>query len=73
MHQLVVFLTDDLKASVRVELSNVSCTEPTLAILVDKKVLLVLGLILIVPHCYIGPTNYNFPSWVGLVCAEVTT
>lgn len=65
--------TDDLKAPVRVELSDVSCIEPALAILVDKKILFRLGLIFVVTHRYVRSTDQNLPSWVGLVCTEVTT
>lgn len=66
-------LTYDLKASIRVKLANVSSTEPALAIPIYKKILFVLGLILIVAHRYIGSTNYNFTSWVGFVCAKITS
>lgn len=65
--------TDDLKASVGVELSNVSSTEPPLALLINKKVVTVLGIIFVVPHCYVGTAHQNFPPGVGLVCAVVTT
>lgn len=66
-------LTYDLKASVRVELANVSSAEPALTITINKKIVFVLGLILIVAHCYVGSANYNFPSWVGFVCPEITS
>lgn len=55
------------------ELSNVSGTEPPLAVLIDKKVVAVLDFVFVVTHCYIGTANQNFPPWVGLVCAVVTT
>lgn len=65
--------TDDLKAPVRVELSDVSRTEPALAILVDKKILFRCGFVFVVTHRYVRSTDQNLPSWVGLVCTEVTT
>jgi len=65
--------TDDLEASVSVELSDVSCTEPPLAALIHKKVLAVFGFILVVAHGYIRTANHNLPPWVGLVGAVVTT
>lgn len=55
------------------EFSNVSSAEPSLAVLVHKEVVLDLAFAFVVTHCDIGPTNQNFPSWVGLVCAVVTT
>lgn len=66
-------LTDDLEASVMVELSNVSGTEPPLAVRIHKKVVTVLGIIFVVAHRYIGAANQNFPPWVGLVRTVVTT
>lgn len=70
---MVLSLTYDLKASIRVELANVSSTKPALAIPINKEILFVLGLILIVAHCYIGSANYNFPSWVGFVCTKIAS
>lgn len=67
-----LLLTNDLKATVRVELANVSCAEPALAIFVHKKVFLVLRLIFIVTHSNIWPTNQNFPSRSGLVSTVVS-
>lgn len=66
-------LTYDLKASVRVELANVSGAEPALTVTIDKKILFVLGLVLIVTHCYVGSTNDNFTSWVWFVCPKITS
>lgn len=56
-----------------VDLSNVSGTEPSLAARIHKKVVPVLSFIFVVTHRYIGTANQNFPPWVGLVCAVVTT
>lgn len=66
-------LTDDLEASVRVELSNVSSAEPSLASLIHKKVVTVFAFALEVTHRYVGTADQNLPPWVWLVCAVVTT
>lgn len=66
-------LTDDLEASVRVELSDVSGAEPSLAVLIHKEVFTVLGLVFVVTHCYVGTADQDFPPRVGLVRAVVTT
>lgn len=66
-------LTNDLEASVRVKLANVTSTEPSLAVLIHKKVLTIVAFFFVVAHRYIGPTNQNLSSWVGLICAVVTT
>lgn len=60
-------LTNDLQAAIRVELANVPGAEPPLPILIHKEVLLVLGITLVIAHCYIGTPNQNLPSGVGLV------
>lgn len=73
VHQFCGSLTDDLETSVAVELANVSGAEPPLAILIDKKVIADFIFFFVITHCYIGATNQNFPPWVGLVCAVVTT
>lgn len=73
-HKLLYeILTDDLEASVGVNLSNVSGAEPPLAVLVHKKVIAVLGLTFVVAHRYIGPADQNLSPRVGLVSAVVTT
>lgn len=66
-------LTDDLEASVMVEFSNVSGTEPSLAARVHIKVVAVLVFIFVVTHRYVRAANQNFPPGVGFVCAVVTT
>lgn len=73
MHAFDSCRTDDLKASVRVDLPDVPGAEPSLAVLVHVKVLTVPGLLLVVTHRYIRATDHNFPPWVGLVRAVVST
>lgn len=66
-------LTDDLEASVGMELSDVSGAEPPLAVLIHEEVVAVLELVFVVTHGYVGTANQDFPPWVGLVCAVVAT
>lgn len=66
-------LTDDLEASVRVELSDVSGAEPSLPSLIHKKVVTVFAFTLEVTHRYVGSADQNLSPWVWLVCAVVTT
>lgn len=73
MHAFDSCRTDDLKASVRVDLPDVPGAEPSLAVLVHVKVLAVPGLLLVVTHRYIRAADHNFPPWVGLVRAVVST
>ena len=69
---LALLLTNDLEASIRMDLSYVSRTEPALAGFIHKEVL-VLGLVLVVTHGNIGPANQNLTSWGGSVCDVVAT
>lgn len=66
-------LTDDLEASVGVELPNVSGAEPPLAVLIHEEVVAVLDFVFVVTHGYVGTADQDFPPWVGLVCAVVAT
>lgn len=65
-------LTDDLEASVRVELPDVSGAEPPLAVPVHEEVVAVLALAFVVAHGHVGAADQDFPPRVGPVCAVVT-
>lgn len=66
-------LTNDLEAPVLLKLSDIPRTEPTLAVLIHKELLLVSCFLSVVSHCDIGSANHNLSSRAGLVCASVTT
>ena len=60
-------LTNDLQASILVELPDVPSVKPALAISVHLKVLSCFGWILVVAHGDIWPTNHHFSTREGLV------
>lgn len=69
----MILLTNDLQATIRVELADVSCAEPPLLLSIHKEVLLVLSLVLVVAHGDIGPSYDYLPPGVRLVSAVVTS
>lgn len=63
-------LTNYLETSIFVNLSNISCAEPPLAILVFEEIL---AFCLVVSHCNVDSTHQNLSSRMWLVGAAVTT
>lgn len=67
------FRTDDLEAAVVMDLSNVSCAEPPLAVPVHSEILLLLAFTLVVAHGDVRAADQNLPSGMWPVCAVVAT